>query len=442
LSDHLTQSQIGDFGRHRVPAAEWLSLVDHLAVCEACRLKVEEAVDGEAAYLALRSGAIDESETRLAPGERAHLTFEQMAGFIDGAIAGEDLQLVEGHLTWCEECETEVDDLRAFKDRVVPERERENQLSPVYVSTESRWHRLVAAVISFRPKSPALAFGTALATLLLAVTGWLVWQKWRAQREMMASHPVVATAGSSQSLSNAKAVSPTAKPESATEMIIARLNDGRGQVTLDREGKLSDVDALPPAYRRMIERALTNQRLERSPLLAGMRRPEITPRGEADARNGEFSVIEPVGTVTLSDRPTFRWSRLDGATGYVVEIYDEKFNLSLTSQQVIDSLWTPAQPLKRGAIYYWQVKPTKDGRTFKSPRPPAPQAKFRVLDETRANELERARRDYGSSHLTLGLLYAKAGLLDEAESEFRALLKANPDSALAQRLLKQVREKP
>ena len=59
-----------------------------------------------------------------------------------------------------------------------------------------------------------------------------------------------------------------------------------------------------------------------------------------------------------------------------------------------------------------------------------------------ANELAQARRAYGSSRLTLGLLYAHAGLLKEAELEFRALWKANPDSELAKRLLKQARGKP
>jgi lipopolysaccharide biosynthesis regulator YciM len=36
-------------------------------------------------------------------------------------------------------------------------------------------------------------------------------------------------------------------------------------------------------------------------------------------------------------------------------------------------------------------------------------------------------------------LYAEAGLLDEAEQEFRALEKANPTSPIARRLLTNVR---
>jgi lipopolysaccharide biosynthesis regulator YciM len=78
---------------------------------------------------------------------------------------------------------------------------------------------------------------------------------------------------------------------------------------------------------------------------------------------------------------------------------------------------------------------------LKAPRPPAPQAKFHVLDAAMANELAQARRVYARWRLVLGLLYARAGLLDEAEREFRALREANPNSELAHRLLKQVRTK-
>jgi hypothetical protein len=84
------------------------------------------------------------------------------------------------------------------------------------------------------------------------------------------------------------------------------------------------------------------------------------------------------------------------------------------------------------------VKAFKDGQEFRAPRPPAPQAKFRILDQARLNEIEQAQRAYGTSHLTLGLLYAQARLLDEAEQQFRALKKSNPDSPLVQKLLSQI----
>jgi hypothetical protein len=85
------------------------------------------------------------------------------------------------------------------------------------------------------------------------------------------------------------------------------------------------------------------------------------------------------------------------------------------------------------------VKAVKDGQEVTVPRPPAPQARFRVIDEAKANELAKANRAYGSSHLPLAVLYANAVLLNEAEQELRILQRANPRSEIVGKLLRQVR---
>jgi hypothetical protein len=189
----------------------------------------------------------------------------------------------------------------------------------------------------------------------------------------------------------------------------------------------------------MIKGALTNQRLEKSRLLAGLISPEDSQIRSRNNLNREFSTIKPVGTVILSDRPTFRWSRLDGAASYIVEVYDDKFAKVATSPRLIDNSWTASKSLPRGKTYTWQVKAVKGGRELISPPPAEPEAKFRILDRARAVELTQAQRTYAGSHLTLGLLYIREGLLDNAELEFRKLRKANPSLAIAHRLLANVR---
>lgn len=353
LSDHLTQTQIDNYGRHPLPAVEWLFVSDHLSVCEICRLKVEKTLNPDAVSRALKSEVFNGAE----------------------ALSS---------------------------------------------SPESPWRRLTARLRPLRLKSPAFAFGSVFVLLLLAAAGRQAWLAFKAKPEISSTTPSAAPFPSS----------------GPATMMIAQLNDGEGRITLDQEGKLSGVDGLPPAYREMIRNALTGQKLERSPLLAELSLRGNTPRGADAARRAEFSVIEPHGVVTLADRPTFRWSRMDGAAGYVVEVYDEWFNLAAASPRVTGASWATTKPLERGKIYYWQVKAFKDGAEFK-----APQAKFRVLARSGVAELEQARRANGSSHLTLGLLYLKAGLLNEAEQEFRLLLKANPNSPLVQRLLTQSRTK-
>ena len=296
----------------------------------------------------------------------------------------------------------------------------------------------------------AMQWGLAAAVLVLLLGGvWLVFENMRLReqanqaqverRELQQREQELQTLARERSAIPVATptASPAPAPAGATAPVIAQLNDGGGRVMLDQEGKLAGVDNLSPAYRRMVKEALTNQRLEKSSALAGLNRPASSLMG-GDEEGNKFSVTEPVGKVMLVDRPTFSWSQLTGATGYVIEVYDEKFNLVARSSQLTGNSWTAPQALKRGRTYSWQVKAIKDGQEFTSPRPPAPQAKFRILDQAKANELAQARRAYASSHLALGLLYAQAGLLDEAEQELRALQKNNPNSAIVRRLLASV----
>ncbi len=431
LSEHLTQKQGEDYCRQKLSAPELLSVSDHLGACEACRRQVERAMDGDAAFFALRSEALGEA-AEIPLLLREHPTAEQTAEYVDGRLGGEELQVVTDHLSSCEQCALAVDHLRSFRNQIGDELDHEYHPRPVSARTEGWWHRVVASLPSFFQRSPALAFGTALTLLLLAMSGWLIWQtlqKNKAKSETVVTNPPPTVPPPAPDL--------TPTPSPAPAPVIAELNDGEGQLILDKEGKLSGADHLPADYQSMLKEALTNQRIEKSPLLKGLVRPSSSLMS-GDKQGKTFSVLEPVGRVLLSDRPTFRWSPLDGATGYVVEVYDGQFNLVATSPQLTENSWAAPQPLKRGGVYGWQVKAIKEGQEFKSPRPPAPQAKFRILDQAKANELAQARQAYASSHLALGLLYVQAGLLEEAQQEFRALQKANPNSAIARRLLENV----
>jgi anti-sigma factor RsiW len=434
LSEHLTQEQIEGYGRRALSATELISASDHLGVCESCRRQVEQAMDGDAAFFSMASDTLGAAaEARSVSFIPAHLTFERTADYVDGELEGEELQAIKDHLTGCVMCAAAVNDLRAFRNQVATDLRREYQPATVRSVGQSGWRRFGAAISALAPRSTALVFGSALAALVLVVAGWLIWQA-TSQNDKKPN-----MTNNSPSPTVTPIVSPTRPEEGAGENLLAQLNDGGGRVTLDREGKLSGVDYLPPSHQQMVKEALTNRRFEKSPLLAGLPRPgSLVIRG-SDNQSDKFSVTEPVGKVALSDRPAFRWTRLEGAASYVVEIYDDTFTLVSSSAPLTGNTWTPIQPLKRGAVFSWQVKATKDGQEFITPRPPAPQAKFRILDQVRANELTRSQRDYASSHLTLALLYADAGLLDEAERELRALRKANPDSDIARRLLSDVR---
>jgi anti-sigma factor RsiW len=416
--EHLTQKQIEDYSQNRLHAAELLAASDHLAECEACRTRVEARVNIDAGFFALHE------ETFAENGQAsAHLTSAQTAEYVDENLSGEELQLASDHVNSCEQCALAVTDLRAFRNEIAPSLDREYgpaQVTPA-VFRQSWRERFVSL---FRV-SPVPAFGgAALAVFFVMFIGWVVWRSpSEEKREVVVVVPT-------PSLQPSPSVAPSAEVQPEPVPVVAQLNDGAGVVSVDRDGKLSGADNLPPSYQELVKKALTSQRIERSSQLQELTRPPSSLMGAND-QGQEFSVIDPAGTVLLSDRPSFRWSKFEGATGYVVEIYDDQFKLVTSSPEITTLSWTATQSLPRGRVYSWQVKAINDGQ--------APQAKFRVLDQAKANELAKAKRAYGSSHLTLALLYAQAGLLREAEQELRILQKANPESEIVRRLLRQLR---
>ena len=421
--EHLTQKQIEDYSQNRLGATELLAASDHLDECEACRARVEAGLNVDAAFFALRDEAFAEDGHAT-----AHLTSEQTAEYVDKNLSGDELQFATDHLRSCEQCAYAVEDLRAFRNEIAPSLDREygppQAESPV---AKESWLAKLFGV------SPVPAFGgAALAVLLLAFIGWIAWRTPKEEkREVVVVVPT-------PSVQPSPSVAPSVEVQPEAPPVVAQLNDGAGVVSLDREGKLSGADNLPPAYQELVRKALTTQRVERSSQLQGLTRPPSSLMG-GNEPGREFSILAPAGVVLMSDRPAFRWSKFEGASAYVVEVYNEQFERVMTSPELTTVSWIATQSLPRGRVYSWQVKAVKDGQEVTVPRPPVPQAKFRVIDQGRMNEIARAKGAYGSSHLTLALLYAEAGLLNEAEQELRLLQKANPQSEIVRKLLRQLR---
>ena len=109
------------------------------------------------------------------------------------------------------------------------------------------------------------------------------------------------------------------------------------------------------------------------------------------------------------------------------------------SDSLAATRWAVPTPLARGRTYVWQVRAVKGGGEVVAPPPEGPRVKFRVLEQAKLEEVERARRSQPNSHLVLGVVYAEAGLLEDAEREFAALVRANPRSPAARKLLGSVR---
>jgi hypothetical protein len=160
--------------------------------------------------------------------------------------------------------------------------------------------------------------------------------------------------------------------------------------------------------------------------------------GASDAPG--FQPLLPLATAVETDRPTFEWTHVPGATVYVVSVFDLDFDQVAESPPLVATRWRPDAPLARGRTYVWQVRASRADGEIVAPAPPAPEARFHVLSPTEAARLVGVRGRYRDFHLVLGVLLAEAGALDEAERELESLVTANPGRREPQRLLDVLRE--
>ena len=353
-----------------------------------------------------------------------HLTDEQVERYRRRTLPPAELLAVDDHVQACPACrrrlaagEPLAAARAAFEALAVPEPAELRRPAPV--PTAMRW-----------------ALAAALAGALLAGGWWVAAQLGRPDREVVVQpvegeRPDVPGEGTADDPARDPAVTPV-PPEA-----VVALADAGGVVTLDRQGRLSGLVALPPELERSIAGALASGRLPRPASQAALVGSEIRLMGEGGEAPA-FGPLAPVATAVASPRPTFRWAPLPGADSYTVAVFDPSFDRVAASEATQATEWTPAAPLPAGAVYAWQVTARTDGGEVTAPAPPAPEARFAVLPEARAAALERAVAGQ-PSRLARAVLYAREGVADEAERELAALAEANPSSEVASSLLESVR---
>jgi anti-sigma factor RsiW len=421
LSEHLTDPQLKSFQQRALPAADLLAWDEHLAACAECRQRLNAVCAGDASFAALQAEVLAETPT-------VHLDFEQLADLIEGRLNVEATQSANDHLAVCPQCRFAADDLRGFRLAVAENLHQVWQPQTQPAATPSRWQSAKA----FFSTPWSLGLGTAAALVLLIGAAWLVR---RAFFQPVLPQVVVIEA----TPTTTPTASATVMPESTQSNLLAQLNDGGGRLALNEQGVLLGADNLSASYQALLKQALTAPHVQRSPNLSDLGSPAAALMS---GNTGEeaFTLRAPVAKVLLTDQPELQWQALAGAASYEVEIVDENFNAVANSGPLTTTAWRIASPLPRGRVYAWQVTAFKDGQAFKAPQPPAPLARFRVIAQKDFAEIQVVKARYPSSHLLLGQLYAQAGLLDEAEREFRALQKANPTAALPKKLLAEVRQ--
>src|SRR5262249_38101699 len=151
----------------RLPPEELLGAEDHLAECAECRLLIESALDTDAVALYAELAADSAVGT--------HLTFEQSAAYVDGMLGGEERRMIDDHLASCARCAALMADLRAFRNEVALDLDREYR--PETTTLTAPWLiRIKAMLPAPLSEIPLWVYAAAPALLLLAVAWWVVWR--------------------------------------------------------------------------------------------------------------------------------------------------------------------------------------------------------------------------------------------------------------------------
>jgi hypothetical protein len=428
-AEHLSKTQLVRYGARTLNSEELLAVDRHLASCDACHGK-----------LTSMSPNVSSRVYDLSIEEPFHLDYDQhLAPYVDGAANEIDREIIESHIALCSQCEEDLRDLQEFKQQTVP-----TSLPIDRDLSTSRWTGWMQWP---QPLNPQMTAALLIAIFVLGITAAvLVWTQNRTQlrdkQAGAASPPGVDPSPSPDQLVTQP--SPDLRhnqlelPRSQSGEPLIAFNDGGQRVTLDERGNSNGLESLPPDLRRTVENVLADRKCNQSPALSNLSKHTGTLRGQLEEQD-TIEFLSPAGVVIESDRPTFHWRALEGASEYVVTVHDSNFRPIESSGPLSGTEWSIQNPLPRGATYSWQIRAVVNGKTVISPKPPASEVRFRVLDQKTFAAIENARRVQGNSHLAMGVLYWKHGLMDAAEREFEALERANPGSTVAKELLRSLR---
>lgn len=429
MREHPSSHQLKLYQKRALSPDLFRTVHRHVNACPSCSERCNTPAGQEQDYSNLLAALMPE------PGDEPyHLTRAELVGYVEKRLDAVDAESAESHLSVCAQCAEEARGIGATAART---RRPVRRVVGEYVAPLRIWGRpaLFAYFI-------LISMGVGLAALFIKRAG--------------DDRPVPPVPGRAESANlNSNQSETGSPPDDAGGWSAGGIEKGqepnqstgglpnsgaaeRGAGGSELETNEAIAAMLAPSSRRAIVSALAEQRLEASPVLTRLKGEGGSLRGG----NGEgrpFLLLSPVGKVVETTSPTFSWSPLAGASSYVVTVVDDQLNEVAKSGPLTKTEWRLRTPLARGSAYSWQVTALKDGQTITSPVMPAPQAKFMILDRARSEELRRVRRAAPRYHLGLGVLYARAGLLDEAEREFRALVKANPRSGAARKLLQSVR---
>ncbi len=430
---------------------------EHLAGCPGCHQLFHEVFQKRRNHAPV---VIDLSTEKWLRDE--HLDYEWLTAYVDNAMEKDELEMTEVHLKLCGQCREEVEEFIAWRREIAPELKvryvpDDRAASREWILGSWSWLKITG--------KPAYAFAILLA-IGAAITLAILFLKsgpngQEKQQANVSSSPSVLVS-TTPILNNDPTpvlvvtptpqirVSPGTQPQQTgskketpttitpTTKPTISLSDGNHIVAIDESGRLTGLEKLPPKLEKSVKGFLSSEEIERPTALTDLAGNRSDLRGEGN--QSSFKLLSPARIVISDDRPAFKWESLSGADSYRVYVSDSRSRKVADSRLLsrTETQWSSPLPLKRGEVYSWTVGAVVNGEEIVSPSVSEPEVKFRVLSEEDVREMNLLKRNT-NSHLALGVFYAQAGMLAEADLEFQQLANGNPSSPIALKLLRIIR---
>jgi len=409
------------FSSRAMPHAELTAIGRHLADCPECQGLLVSS---------LREGGSEPPSFTLAPEfwlRHEHLDYDQLVELSDDRLDADERESIDAHLRLCATCQEDVRTFLAFRKEIeselrLPYSPALAQAPPQKRNWQGVWNRL-----AWKPIYAAAAIILAIAFII----GIAALLKRRTDNLQAGNAPLPQV---SPSTTENPIAPSTPLGTTSPETPVLSLNDNGHVIALDKSGKTIGIDEVPIQIRDDIAQLLKTERLQ-TPNQKELLGEESGLRGSSE--KPPFRLIYPARIVIPSVRPTLRWESAPGATSYRVYISDAR-GTEVTKSDALSpdrTNWTVDRPLKRGEVFTWSVIAVFDNKEIISPGPSSPEMKFKVLSAKSFEQLQKLRNS--GSHLALGVFYAREGLHDEAQREFQILLRENPNSDVAKKLLQQ-----
>ena len=423
MTHHLSTLQIKQLCVSALPEDELTAAAVHTAECQACDQRFIEELKRQRGPVPFNFTLEPEFWFR-----NEHLEFDDLVGLAENTFDEETREIINIHLSTCESCREDVRSFLAFRDATAGE--MNVSYGPThYESDDNRrgtpwvWQRL-----QIRPVYAVAAIVLVVVAVLITVLALS-----RRSGPLQANKQEQTNRDSERSPS----LSPTPAATVEDSARVAKLKDAGGEVTIDKDGRITGLDEVSENSRQYVARAALSEQIVPSDVLRRLSGEPSDLRGNDDGPQG-FRLLYPVRRVVTEARPVFRWESLSGASSYRVYVLDQNSNQISQSEELppTQTQWE-APALRRGQIFSWVVTALVDGKKVVSPSASAPEIKFAVLSTADFRELSRLKKS--NSHLALGVFYARVGLLNEAQREFEKLVELNPESELPRKLIQSVR---